>query len=447
MKNPAALVLALTCLAACGDPGVSPTMDPGIATSASIDRKIDVIVVLNGHVKGKSADNKQRALGVAKQMGLTVTFAYGAALTGFAASIPEGRLHSLEKDPRVQFISADEMFSIESQILPTGIDRIDADQSSTVAGDGTGSVNVGIAIIDTGIDPSHPDLNVQGGINCSNGDDSYEDVHGHGTHAAGIAAARDNAIGVAGVAPGAPLYAVRVLKKGGTGTTSQIVCGIDWVVDNASALGIKVANMSLGGKANDMKAHDESCGQDSNDPLHVAICSGIASGITFVVSAGNDGKDVTNYVPASYSEVLTVTAVRDFDGIPGGFASLPTDCIVDSTVHDDEVADWSNFSIVGAREASHVIAAPGSCIFSTLPGNTYGRMSGTSMASPHAAGAVALCIASGHCSGGPAQNIQTILHDAATRPVNTGFDGDPDHPRIIDGVTRYYGYLLYAGRY
>lgn len=163
MRKLPAAVLSLSVLAACSDSALSPSGDLDVSASASVDRKVDVVVVLNGHAKGKSLENKQRAQSIARQMGLVPTFAYGAALTGFAAAVPEGRLRALEKDPRVQFISPDEGFSIEWQILPAGVDRVDADQSSTVAGDGTGSVNVGIAIIDTGIDPTHPDLNVAGG--------------------------------------------------------------------------------------------------------------------------------------------------------------------------------------------------------------------------------------------------------------------------------------------
>jgi subtilisin len=102
------------------------------------------------------------------------------------------------------------------------------------------------AIIDTGIDTGHPELNVVGGTNCIGGS-SFNDDNGHGTHVAGIAAARDNTNGAVGVAPGARLWAVKVLNASGSGSTSQIVCGIDWVTARAST--IEVANMSLGGSS------------------------------------------------------------------------------------------------------------------------------------------------------------------------------------------------------
>ena len=115
-----------------------------------------------------------------------------------------------------------------AQSVPTGIRRIDGPLSGTISGNGAGAVNVDIAILDTGIDVDHPDLNVVGGVNCSTGS-SYDDQNGHGTHVAGTAAAKDNGIGVVGVAPGARLWAVRVLDNTGNGTWSSVICGIDWV--------------------------------------------------------------------------------------------------------------------------------------------------------------------------------------------------------------------------
>ncbi len=361
MRKLPAAVLSLIVLAACSDSALSPSgdLDVSASASASVDRKVDVVVVLNGHAKGKSLENKQHALSTARQMGLVPTFAYGAALTGFAAAVPEGRLRALEKDPRVQFVSPDEEFSIESQILPAGVDRVDADQSSTVAGDGTGSVNVGIAIIDSGIDPTHPDLNVAGGVDClSNG--TTGDPNGHGTHVAGTAAAIDNDIGVVGVAPGSPLYAVRVFNKNGVASASRVICGIDWVTANAATLGIRVANMSFGFGTKEKK-DDRNCGLTVHDALHLAVCRLVDAGVTVVVSAENSSRDLSQNLPAAFPEVLTVTAMRDEDGIPGALGTSPPRCTPDP-YPDDEATTFSNYSTVASEDTSHVIAAPGFCV-------------------------------------------------------------------------------------
>jgi subtilisin len=302
-------------------------------------------------------------------------------------------------------------------------------------------VNTAVAIIDTGIDVDHPDLNVAGGRNCSTGR-SFDDGNGHGTHVAGTVAGKDDASGVVGVAPGAQVYAVRVLNNAGSGSWSSVICGIDWVTANASSLGIKVANMSLGGTGSD----DGNCGNSNNDALHRAICNSVASGVTYVVAAGNSGANLAGHVPSAYNEVLAVTAMADFNGAPGGGAAAT--CRTDV---DDTSADFSNFTTVGSSDEGHTIAAPGVCIESTWKGGGYKTISGTSMASPHAAGTAALCIANGGCSGSsPSQVIAKLRSDAAAQPASYGFKDDPNSPITTGGrrpSTLYYGYLVYAGGY
>src|SRR5262249_3218141 len=150
--------------------------------------------------------------------------------------------------------------------------------------------------------------------NCQLGG-TFKDGNGHGTHVSGTVGARDNGLGVVGVAPGTPLYAVRVLNNAGSGTWSSVICGVNWVTQNAGT--IKVANMSLGGSGSD----DGNCGNSNNDALHKAICGSVAAGVTYVVAAGNDGVDFSGFVPAAYNEVLTVTAMADFNGAHGGGAA------------------------------------------------------------------------------------------------------------------------------
>jgi subtilisin family serine protease len=134
----------------------------------------------------------------------------------------------LSNDPNVEFVAQDRVVKAPAQTLPTGIDRVEADQSSTKAGDHSGAVDGDIAILDTGI-YNHPDLRISGGHNCvGKNKKAYSDGNGHGTHVAGTAAAKDNGSGVVGVAPGARLWAVKVLNSNGSGSFSSVICGIDW---------------------------------------------------------------------------------------------------------------------------------------------------------------------------------------------------------------------------
>ncbi len=318
------------------------------------------------------------AAAVAKAHRADLGFVYSHALQGFSAEIPSARLNGLERDPRVASVELDQEFTIAAQTVPSGIQRIDADTNAAIDIDGVDDlrVDVDIAILDSGIDEDHPDLNIAGGVNCAKGgpfggtcqNGGFNDGNGHGTHVAGTAAALDNGFGVVGVAPGARLWGVRVLNNRGSGYTSWIVGGIDWVTANAST--IEVANMSLG-----------MSGQSA--AIDAAISNSVAAGVTYVVAAGNDSDDAANYSPASNGDAITVSALADSDGAPGG--SWGATCRNDQ---EDTLADFSNFG------SAVDIAAPGVCTYSTYPGG-YATMSGTSMASPHVAGAAGLLASTG----------------------------------------------------
>ena len=185
----------------------------------------------------------------------------------------------------------DRQVAATAQSTPTGVDRAQADVSPTAAIDGADQrVDVDVAVIDTGVDLDHPDLNVNrsGAKNCTLfGLGSADDDHGHGSHVAGTIGALDNTTGVVGVAPGARIWPVKVLNAAGSGTTADVVCGIDYVAAHADQ--IEVANMSLGGGGED----DGNCGATNDDAQHAAICEAVANGVTFVVAAGNDSADAS----------------------------------------------------------------------------------------------------------------------------------------------------------
>ncbi len=277
------------------------------------------------------AEPTAAAHGLANAYGLQPGFIYQHALKGMSALVPAGRLVALQHDPRVSYVVEDLERTINVQSMPTGIQRIFADTNPEISINGVDDyrVDVDVAVIDTGIDLQHPELNVEGGVNCTTsiffptciagGDDD----HYHGTHVAGTIGAIDDGDGVVGVAPGARLWAVKVLNKRGSGYSSWIIAGIDWVADNAAT--IEVANMSLGGAGFSQAEYD-------------AIQGAVDAGVAFAVAAGNEDDDANNYSPGGFDNVLSVSALADFNGLPGGGAA--STCRTDV---DDTLADFSNW--------------------------------------------------------------------------------------------------------
>jgi subtilisin family serine protease len=371
-------------------------------------------------------------------------FRYEHAVRGFAASLTSRQRAALVRDSRVSTVTPDYTVSasmvepaLPGETLPTGARRIGAILTSSRRGgaDVRQPSTVGVAVLDTGVDLDHPDLNAVSGTDCVFPGTSADDDAGHGTHVAGIIAARNNGGGVVGVVPGTTIYAVKVLFASQPTPISYVICGVDWVTQNAATLGIRVVNMSLGGDG----ASGASC---ASDPLRLAICNSTAAGVTYVVAAGNSATDLTTSVPASFPEVLTVTSISDGDGTPGGIAG-PVSCPNSLTPNgDDTASNFSNYATTPTA-AAHVVAAPGKCILSTWNGGGYAEISGTSMAAPHVAGVVALCLGTGGragpCTGmTPAQIVTKIVSDAAAGPAGYGFTATPG---------RLYGNLARAGVY
>ena len=305
---------------------------------------------------------------VAADHGLAAQHVYRSALSGFAAPVHRSKLSDLRNDPRVIVVEAERIYFLDEQETPTGIDRIDANLNSNANGV---DISLDVAIIDSGIDSDHPDLDVGEGRNFSGGPSSkWDDGNGHGTHVAGTVGALDNGIGVVGVAPGVRLHAVKVCKNGGICFTGDIVAGIDWVASQKSigAINFAVANMSIS------TSDDANPCTGSSGAVHTAICGLVNEGVVFVMAAGND-----NRLKNAYPEALAVSAAADFDGLAGAAGSATCRNDVDETL-----ANFSNFG------PAVDIAAPGVCILSTWNDGGLNTISGTSMASPHVAGAVAL---------------------------------------------------------
>jgi len=348
---------------------------------------------------------------------------YRRAVNGFACPMSEKKAKELAADPQILGVEPDRLILLDQQgqgrgwgnsgritsppqSLPTGVNRIDGDLNTTALIDGNDTrVNIDIAVIDTGIDLKHLDLNVVKNVTFVWGTKNGADDNGHGSHVAGTAAAIDNGIGVVGVAPGARLWAVKVLDRSGSGYLSWVIAGIDYVTQNAAS--IEVANMSLGF-------------QGYSASFDAAIARSVAAGVTYAVAAGNSASDAINFSPANHPDVISVSAIADFDGV-GGAQAQPT-CRNDQ---DDSFADFSNYGSVVD------IAAPGVCIYSTWKGGGYATISGTSMASPHVAGAAAVYKANNPAAL-PADVRSALIVNGKSQvdPDSPGhffgFSGDPD---------------------
>lgn len=358
--------------------------------AASGGQRTPVVVTFSSQV----SDARATAQEMSDRYGFELDHVYEHALRGFAAEVPERAVDSLARDARTAIVEPDVEESVTAQSLPTGIDRVETDlvPAADIDNDGS-SVPYHVAIIDTGLDGDHEDLNVAGGRNFTSlVASAWGDDNGHGSHVGGTVGARDNNVGVVGVAPGANLWAVKVCGSLGLCLTSDIVAGIDWVAEQkrTGQIDFAAANMSIS-----TQDSSNSC-SNPNDSVHAAICGVVSEGVVFALAAGNSGDEKQAY-PVAFS----VSAIADFDGLAGAAGS--------PTCRDDEDDTLANFSNYGD---SIDIAAPGTCIRSAWWDGGYNTISGTSMATPHVAGAVALYL---HANGSaPAQDATgvTAIEDA-----------------------------------
>lgn len=305
-------------------------------------------------------------------------------IPAIAAEVPAKALHGLSNNPNIEIIEYDAEVHAMGQTTPWGIERIGAPEvHSTYTGDG-----IKAAIIDTGVDYTHPDLaaNYKGGYDYVNDDTDPMDDAGHGTHVAGTVAAIDNEIGVLGTAPDIDIYALKALDSTGSGSYSDIISAVQWAADND----MDIASMSLGGSFNSVW-------------LRKACDNAYKDGVVLVAAAGNDYGGQVSY-PAAYSSVIAVSAIDE----------------------NDIIASFSN---VGPQVE---LTAPGVKINSTTLGGGYSgnTWDGTSMATPHVTGTIALLLntqvpanydTNGNGYWNPAE-VRERLHDTATDLGDAGKD-------------------------
>jgi subtilisin len=388
----------------------------------------------------------QETDGLEREQGFQSDDRWSHAVKGFAAQMTAGQADDVAADPQVASVTPDQTIEAFGRVplaagetIPTGVLRIRAATSNYAQEASAASV----AVIDSGVDLANPDLNAVSGTNCVTPGAPAQDDNGHGTHVAGIIAAGNDGSGVVGVAPGTRIVAVKVLAADGTGTLSNLICGMDWVAANAQAENIRVANMSVGTTG----AAPSSCA-DTTDPLYASVCRATGAGVTVVAAAGNAGiafDGARTAIPAAYPEVLTVTAMSDSDGNRGAVGGAPS-CRLSEA--DDSAALYSNFAST-PEGAAHTVAAPGTCIASDAIGGGTVVRSGTSMAAPHVAGSVALCLGTatlpGPCAGlSPTDIVAKMRADADARSAAGrfyGFAGDLLRPL----AGRIYGSLVWDG--
>ncbi|MEV0848013.1 S8 family peptidase [Streptomyces sp. NPDC049954] len=341
-----------------------------------------IVTLKSGAPKAGSAAGKA----LAKEYGAKIDRTYSAALNGWAVNLGEAQAKRLAADPAVASVAQNRTFTADAtQTNPPswGLDRIDQKtlplNRSYTYPDSAGQ-GVTAYIIDTGVRITHQDFGGRAsyGYDAIDNDNTAQDGNGHGTHVAATVAGTSY-----GVAKKARIVGVRVLNNAGSGTTAQVVAGIDWVARNA--VKPAVANMSLGG------------GADTS--IDTAVRNAIRAGVTFAVAAGNESTNASTKSPARVTEAITVGA----------------------TTNTDAKAGYSNYGTVLD------LFAPGSSITSAWgTGDTAtNTISGTSMATPHVAGAAAVYLA-GHTSATPAQVSSALVAGASTGVVTSPGSGSPN---------------------
>jgi len=323
------------------------------------------------------------ALAQTAQLNGDLGFIYPRA-RGYSVALPRGAAMVLRKNPLVVSVKPDTVVELASQTQPTGLKRVFAPDNQRLAINESDDfrIDADVAVIDTGIEAQHPDLNVVRRIDCSAAThhsqcttDTTTPTNPHGTFVAGVVGALDNQIGTVGIAPGARLWSIKIEDSQGQIPRAAYIAAIEWVTANAAE--IEVANESL------------ETGNAVDDFFEDVMAESIAAGVVHVAAAGN-GNGPVNHLPGNYPDAITVSAIADFDGAPGGLADA-----THSACRTEYEQDWlaqsddalANLSKYGSAVD---IAAPGVCIYSTGLGGSYEYDYGTSVAAPYVAGAAAI---------------------------------------------------------
>ncbi len=334
--------------------------------------------------------------GILRQHKLTPRFTYRHAINGFAAQLGPETAERLKGDSRVLAVEPDGAVGACGQEVPPGIARIGIPEFPEARIDQMDErIDLDVAVLDTGVQTNHPDLNVVQSVDFTGEGHNGDDWSGHGTHVAGIIGALDNDYGVVGVAPGVRIWSVQVL--GTNGDWSAVVAGIDYIATNADK--IAVVNASLG---------NTSLGPVPYTAVHEAVLSVVNQGVVFVAGAGNLGQDLAG--PDGVFGINNTGTCDDM--LPSGLAEvMAVSALCDCS---DQIQGWSNHSTqphvpsyVFSPGAAIDVAAPGNGIYSTYKDSGYSVMTGTSGAAPHAAGVVALYIAA-NGRGHMAQDVYRI---------------------------------------
>ena len=329
------------------DTAVQSPLRAEAASAAATDARVAANVQAWGYVDSRVMAKTQE---LESRHGVKAKTAFSHTIKGFAAALTPAQVAALQADPSVASVEEDLPVKVNAQAIPWGISYTQATISSTLAGNGSGAVTGSyVYVIDTGI-ATHPDLNLIKHVNMTTDGMNY-DCHGHGTHVAGTIGAKDDTGYVVGMAPGVKLTGVKVLGCTGGGYTSDVIKGVDWVT--ANAVKPAVANMSVGGGL--------------STTLNAAIQKSVTAGVFYAIAAGNNIKqDACNYSPASAGYGLNGAITV------GAFDNTGTEA-------------W--FSNIGKCVE---IYAPGVGVLSTYLNSGTTTMDGTSMATPHVAGAAAL---------------------------------------------------------
>ena len=348
--------------------------------------RVDVFVSFD-----KTPGASERA--IVERAGGTVRHSY-TLVPAIAASVPESVIQGLQNSPHVTSVELDgTVYAVDVELDNAwGVKRVG---SGTVHDGGNKGTSVKIGIIDSGVDYNHQDLNAvyAGGHDFVNNDTDPNDVYGHGTHVAGTACAEDNGLGVVGVAPGCALYSLRVLNDSGSGSWGTTIAAMDWAVLN----GLQVVNLSLGSS------------QNPGSTVKAAFDNAEAAGLVIVAAGGNsgtpNGKGNNVIYPAKYASVIAVAATDKNDTRPSW----------SSTGEEIELAA-PGVSVLSSWNDGD---SPHNPQPSILDGDWYKEGSGTSMASPHVAGAAALIIAAGVTNN---DEVRLILNSTADDIGATGKD-------------------------